>query len=178
MKKFGIVLTIFLMLVFCRLAEAASQIKIGYVDLQQALNESQHGKDAKEKFSEELKERQEQIASNEAKLKEMQEELQKKAPILKEEAVKEKEAELKKEAENFQKFFLQSEEEMKRKESQLTRSILQGLEVVVKEIAKEKGYTFIFEKMEGGILYGPDADDLTGEVVKKYNKRYSKEKKK
>jgi Skp family chaperone for outer membrane proteins len=47
------------------------------------------------------------------------------------------------------------------------------LEVVVREIAKKKGYSFIFEKMEGGILYGPEADDLTEEVVRKYDKKYS-----
>jgi Skp family chaperone for outer membrane proteins len=85
----------------------------------------------------------------------------------------EKEAEFRKKAEKFQRFFLQSEEEMKRKEAQLTRSILKGLEVVVREIANEKGYTFIFEKMEGGILYGPESDDLTDEAVRKYDKNYS-----
>ncbi len=173
MKKLGIVLTVFLMIGFCGAAWGASKMKIGYVNLQKALNESQHGKDAKEKFSEEVKKRQEEIAFNEEKLKELNDDLQKKAMILKKEAMNEKEAELRKKAEEFQRFFLQSEEEMKRKEAQLTRSILKGLEVVVRDIANKNGYTFIFEKMESGILYGPEADDLTDEVVKKYDKKYS-----
>ena len=173
MKKLGIVVTVLFMISFCGAAWGASKMKIGYIDLQKALNESQHGKEAKEKFSEEVKKRQEEIASNEKKLKELGDELQKKAMILKKEVMNEKEAELRKKAEAFQKFFLQSEEEMKRKEAQLTRSILRGLEAVVREIANEKGYTFIFEKMEGGILYGPEAGDLTEEAVRKYDKKYS-----
>ncbi len=178
MKKLGIVLTVFLMIGFCGAAWGASKMKIGYVNLQKALNESQHGKEAKAKFSEEVKKRQEEIASNEEKLKEFKDDLQKKAMILKKETLNEKEAEFRKKAEDFQKFFLQSDEEMKMKEAQLTRTILKGLEVVVRDIATKNGYTFIFEKMESGILYGPEADDLTDEVVKKYDKKYSDNKNK
>ena len=49
----------------------------------------------------------EEIASNEEKLKELKDDLQKKAMILNKETLNEKEAELRKEAEDFQRFFFQ-----------------------------------------------------------------------
>jgi len=47
--------------------------------------------------------------------------------------------------------------------------IIKELRDIVKELAKKKGYTYVFEKSGGAILYGPVSGDLTDDVIKAFN---------
>lgn len=151
---------------------ASKELKIGYIDLQRVINESEAGKDARQRFSEEVKRRQEELNKRQKELRDLQEEYRKKVSILKEEAKKEKEREIAEKSRSIQEFITISERELRRRESQLTRDIIRDIRTIVRDYAKEKGYTYVFEKMEGGILYGPEGDDLTEEIIKRYNEKY------
>ncbi|MFQ5900561.1 MAG: OmpH family outer membrane protein [Thermodesulfobacteriota bacterium] len=159
-------------------AWSASELKIGYVNLQMALNKSLAGGEAKRIFEQDKKKKQEELTLKEEEFKRLEEDLQKKSMLLNKEAVEKKGGELENEKLKLQQFFRQAEEELRRREALLTRKIIGDLEVVVKELAREKGYTFVFERMEGGIIYAPEGEDLTNEAIKIYDELFIENKKK
>ena len=69
-----------------------------------------------------------------------------------------------------------SQEEVKKKENELTAEILKDLRRIIYEIAKEENYTIVFEKAEGLILYADKTIDLTDKVIQRYNKEIKGEK--
>ncbi len=170
-KKVFFVLLFFLSGLLAGQASGAS-LKIGYVDLQKVINESEAGKAAREEFSQEIKKRQAEVNRRQKEIKDLQEEYSKKATVLKEEARRKKQQEIAEKSRGLQEFIARSERELRQKESKLTKEIIGDIRAIVVEYAKEKGYTYIFEKREGGILYGPEGDDLTQEIIKRYNKKY------
>ncbi|MBI5286682.1 MAG: OmpH family outer membrane protein [Deltaproteobacteria bacterium] len=176
MRTFILALAIVLSFVILGTVNAA-EVKIAYVNLQKALNESHAGKDAKDNMAEEIKKRQEQVDARQEELKKLKEEIDKKGAIWSKEVREQKEKEFQARSQDFQRFFLQSEDELRKKEQEKVREIIKELQEVVKELAKKKGYTYVFEKTEGGVIYSPDDMDLTDEVIKIYNGRYKKEKK-
>lgn len=176
MKRLGLLLVVILSLVFTLGANAAAT-KIAYVNWQKALNESIAGKDAKADLADEIKRRQDDVNAKQEELKKLKEELEKKGAVLSKEVREQKEIELNRKSVEFQRSFIQSEEALKKKEQDSIKDIITEMEDIVRKIAKEKGYDFVFEKREAGIILGPVELDLTDEVIKVHNKQYKKVKK-
>lgn len=66
--------------------------------------------------------------------------------------------------------------EIKTKEQNLTRDIIQGLVQTVKIIAKKRNLDAVFETNQS-VVYWNDAKDITKDVIAAYNKVYTKSKK-
>ncbi|MBI3753010.1 MAG: OmpH family outer membrane protein [Deltaproteobacteria bacterium] len=147
-------------------------MKIGYVNLQKALNECQAGKEAVQELEAETKKRQEQVDIKQEELKKLNEEMEKKRAVWSEEMKAQKQKELQAKMQEFQRFYLQSNEDIKRKETEKKTVIIKDLIELAKPLAKEKGYTFIFESQ--GLIYGPPEADLTSEVIKIKEKKEKK----
>ena len=63
-----------------------------------------------------------------------------------------------------------TEQELRMKEQELTQPIIQKLRTIIAETAKSKGYQVILEKNENTVLFSQEKDDLTSEVIEKFNK--------
>ncbi|MBI3754759.1 MAG: OmpH family outer membrane protein [Deltaproteobacteria bacterium] len=90
------------------------------------------------------------------------------------EAVTELEADVKKRQEQVD----AKQEELKKLNEEMEKKtvIIKDMIEIVKKLAKERGYTFVFET-QGGIVYNPSEADITDEVIKLYNAEYKKGKK-
>lgn len=151
-------------------AWAGESVKIGYVDLQRALNECEGGKKAKEEFRKEVDKYQAGLKKQKDELESMKEQLEKKGPVMKEEERRNLQTQLEKKAREFERSYKDSQEELQRKDNELTGEILKGLHRVVQELGKQEDYTLILENSSSAVLFvAPDAE-LTDEVVKAYNK--------
>ncbi len=64
-------------------------------------------------------------------------------------------------------FRTQAEEDLQEKEAELTKPILERARNAVKEVAKENGYSYVFNSAEGLLLYSDPGDDITALVKKK-----------
>ena len=147
----------------------ADEIKIGYVDLQEALNNSDAGKKAREVFKGEVERLQRELDRQQAELKKLKDELEKRGLLLSEETRVRKEKEYQDRLKQFQRFYEDSQDQLQQKDAQLTRKILIELRKVIASLGREDGYTIILEKGESNILYATDSIDLTAEVVRRYN---------
>lgn len=142
-------------------------LKIGVVDVQQVLNQSQRGVALKQKLDQELGGRQKEFQGKEQEIVKLQTEFEKQAPVLSEQAKREKSEALQRKirdvrrmAEDAQRDF---EKRLRETEMETTREIF----IVIQEYGKDQGYSLVFER--NSIVYSSGAVDLTAEIVKRFD---------
>lgn len=162
-------------LVLATVAAAQETTKVGVVDLQRCLNNSKLGKEFKAEFTAQADQLKADLEREEAELKALREEIEKQGLVLSETARAEREASYKKRLEAFKEKFKESQQSLQRKDQELTRKVLQGLQGIIAEIANSSGYTLIVEKQEGGVIFATKASDITDEVVRLYDQKAGKE---
>jgi len=168
MKRIMILLAVFA-LILGGVNYAAAEVKVGYIDLQKVLNESSSGKVAKEKIAKKVKEYEVQIGAQQKELQAAKEELEKQALLLSDEARSQKERDYQQKLKELQRFTKDIREELRMKDNDFTRKILDEIVKIVGKIGEEKGYTVIFEKNESSLIYASEQIDLTDQVIKNYN---------
>ena len=151
----------------------AADLKLGYIDMQRALNGSEAGKEAKEQLAAKVKKYQDEINVKQEDLKKMKEELEKQGMLLSDSARSSKEKDYQNKLKDFQRFTKDAQDELQGKDEELTRRILEGMEKVIQEYGRKNGYTFIFVKNEG-LLFVDEKSDLTEEVLKLFNSNRKK----
>jgi outer membrane protein len=149
----------------------AAEAKIGYVDLQKALNMSEAGKAAKEKIGKTVQDYQGTVEERQKELKKIKDDLDKQALVLSEEARAGKEREYQAKLKEYQRFTKDIQEELQQKDADYTRQILEDLLKVIKEIGQKEGYTVVLEQTESSILYADSKIDLTDKVINAFNSR-------
>jgi outer membrane protein len=152
---------------------AKAENKVGYVDLQAAVQSTKAGKEAKEKLEKEFKAKEVDFKKKEDELKKRYEELEKKAAVLSEDARQKQGAELQKEMLKFRQTVSQSQQDINTKERTMTQPILEQMAKIIADMAKKEGYSMIFEKRETLLWASPDAD-LTQKVAAEFEKNYKK----
>ena len=150
-------------------AALAAETKIGFVDLQKALNLSVAGKGAKEKISGKVKEYETLVESRQEELRKLKEELEKKALLLSESARADKERDYQQKLKEFQRFTKDIQEELQQKDNDFTKQILEELFKVIKEVGEKEGYTLVLEQSESSILYADEKINLTDKVIKAFD---------
>ncbi len=146
----------------------AADLKLGYIDMQRALNGSEAGKEAKEQLAAKVKKYQDEINVKQDDLKKLKDELEKQGMLLSESARASKEKDYQNKLKDFQRFTKDAQDELQGKDEEFTRKILEGMEKVIQEYGRKNGYTFIFVKNES-MLFVDDKSDLTEEVLKLFN---------
>ena len=172
MKKLTISWILLLAIMLFSLPASAAGLKLGYANLQQALNECVAGQKAKDTLQKEAQKLEEELNVKQESLKKMKDELDKKSAVWNKETRDAKELDFKARSQDFQKQFMEYGEKLNKKKQDVEADIIKGLRDTVEELAKKKGYTYVFERSVGGILYAPAEDDLTPEVIKMYDKSY------
>lgn len=141
--------------------------KVGYVDLQSTLEKTKAGKAAKARLEADKVKKQKEIDKKQKDLQAAAEELEKKRGVLKPEVVRQEEAKLQQQFLELQQQFAAFQQELLKQEAKLTREIFKGAAKVIESIAKRDGYTVIFEKTEGGVLWADNVFEITDEVNKR-----------
>lgn len=149
----------------------AQEVKIGFVDLQKALNLSVSGQQAKEKIKGKVQGYDAEVKARQDELKKLKDDLEKQAMLLSEEARNSKEREYQQKVKDYQRFTKDIQEELQQADADFTRKILEELFKVVQEIGKQEGYTVILEKTESAMLYGDASIDLTDKLIKAFDKK-------
>jgi len=99
----------------------------------------------------------------------MKKELDKQSVLLSEDARSKKEREFQQRAKEFQRFTKDIQDELKQKDADFTKRIIDEILKVTRKIGKEKGYGIVLEMSESSIIYGDPSVDLTDDVIKAYN---------
>jgi len=145
----------------------AGNVKIGYVDMNQSINEVKAGRSAKAKLEADGKAKKQKLEIMQNELKKMKEDLDKQSLILSKDALQEKQAAFQQKFMELQRTTMEFEREFAEKEQSLIKPITEKLARVIQDVAREKGYTLIVPKAM--VLSGLQQDDLTGVVIKKFD---------
>ena len=168
MKK-GIALLLFVLFCMPVSSMAGDAIKIGCIDFQKVLNESDAGKKAKADLETLVKSKQTTIDEKGKTIEKMKADLEKQASVLSADAKKSKEEELEKLLREYQRLVQDSQTEVKKKELELTDAIIKDMRQIVDKMGEEGNYTLIMEKTGGMVLYATKDIDITETVIKRYN---------
>jgi outer membrane protein len=147
----------------------AADLKIAYVDIQKAVNESNAGKDAKKLITKDVDKFQGQIADKQKVLQTMKESLEKQAPMLNPDARATREKEYQNKLREFQRWGEDAQNEINQKRMEMERNISIGLQKVIQKVGADEGYTLILEKNESIVLFVSKALDITDRVLKAYD---------
>lgn len=148
---------------------AQDRVKIGFIDIQRAISESQAGKRAKQNFQVEVKKAENDLLKAKQELERLKSDLDKKGPLLKEEERRNLEADLQRRYVSYQRSMQDQQQSLRQKEGQMTSDILKDLEKIVDEVGKTEKFTLILERSQ--ILYSDQGIDITNKVIEVYNSR-------
>src|SRR5215831_1790873 len=128
-------------------AAAPAELKIGYVDLQRALQEVNDARSAKARLQSIVDERKKKFEQEQSDLMKEKDAFEKQASAMSPEVRSQRQTDLGKKA----------------------FDLSQRWEKEKAELTQKEGMTFVFEKSEAGILYAPTYLDITNELVRLYN---------
>jgi len=150
-------------------SSSAMDHRYAIVDMQTAILQTNEGKAARAKIEQDAEQKKKQLMTAHAELKKLAEDFNNQLAVLTEADKMKKHQELATKEQAFQQAKMNLTEETRQKEMEATQKIYQGLMAITSKISAQKGYTFVFEKGSGALLYAKKIDDLTQEVVNQYN---------
>ncbi len=151
--------------------------KIGIVDLQRVIRESQAGKTAKSAFEKEFQDKRRVIEQKTQQLAQMKQDFISKAPVMEESPRKQKAEQIDQLEKDLNRTRDDFKEELQKRDFELTQKILTELEGVIQGIGDSDGYTIIVEKTEGGVVYVGKGVDLTDKIIQAYDRGKTSSKK-
>lgn len=148
---------------------AGADTKIGYVDLQRVLAETEEGKKAKSSLESVFKQKQAEIDKRLTELKKAQEDFEKQKALLKPDARDQKGREIDTAMRELQTVYVKHQEDLSKREAEAMKDIFKKTEKIIQKVASEEGISLVLEKTQSSILWAQPALDITNELVRRYN---------
>lgn len=149
--------------------EFAAAQKVGVVDMQRALMETEDGRKAKDRLKKIFDDRQKTLDKQQTDLKVMKDGLEKQRDVLSREVLAKKLEEYQKAFAALQTTYMEFQRELAAKEGEMTKPILERMQRIVRRIGQAEGYSMIVERGEAGVVYVPSTYDLTDVLIQRYN---------
>jgi outer membrane protein len=147
-----------------------AEIKIGYIDVQKAIQATKAGKAAKKKLEGEFKEKKQELQKKEADLRKMNEDLEKKKLVLSDEVRVKKQMQLQEEMLKYREQVGKSQMAIQVKERDLTKPIIEKMKKAMEVIAKKESLSIILERAEQSVVWADAKLDITDKVIKEFEK--------
>jgi outer membrane protein len=148
-------------------AAYAEEFKLGFVDMQRALNETEDGKKAKASLKKVFDQKQKELDEQQAALKKDIEDLDKKRTLLPADQVHAKEAELQSRMQKVQQTYLRHQQDLSGKEQEATAKIYERMNKILQKIAASENFSMIVDK--SALVFAKPHLDLTNELIRRYN---------
>ena len=158
-------------LAFVSFAAGAAEVKIGYVDMQKAIQQTVAGKKAKKELEDEFNKKKKELEKKEADIKKMGEDFEKRSMAMNEDSRLKKQTELQGEMRKYQETAAKAQMDIQKREHELTQPILSKLRTILDDIARKEDFTVILEKAENSVLWAKKDLDLTDRLIKEHDKK-------
>lgn len=156
------------------MAEESTPIKLGFVDLERAINEVDEGSKAKADLKKEFEQKQAVLDKKQNEVKALSEAAESQSAVMKPEARQAKMIEVQKKAGEVQQLYMTMQQEMMKRQNDTMASIVQKMGTIANTMGTEGDYTAILNKTETIVLYSKPHLDLTNELIRRYNEAYGK----
>ncbi len=146
-------------------------IKIGIVDIEQAISSTDEGKAAREEFARKQREASEQMQPLMDRYKGVEDELKAKKFVLSEEALFQKQLDLAEMRNLIQNKGKELEGQLQLDQKRLEGPLTSKLIEIITDVGKTQGFTLILRRGTPGVLYTREALDVTDLIIKRYNQK-------
>jgi outer membrane protein len=146
-------------------------IKIGIVDIEQAISSTDEGKAAREEFARKQREASEQMQPLMDRYKGVEDELKAKKFVLSEEALFQKQLDLAEMRNLIQNKGKELEGQLQLDQKRLEGPLTAKLIEIITDVGKTQGFTLILRRGTPGVLYTREALDVTDLIIKRYNQK-------
>jgi outer membrane protein len=156
-----------LVLVCTAAAGLSADLKVAFVDMQRALNDSNAGKRAKGQFTSEIGRLQSRLQRQQQEVESLKDELDRKGPLMRDDERRNLQDDYTRKLRDFERNYKDSKDELQQKDREVTGAIIRDLAYVVRNVGERGGYTLVMEK--GSLLWAAPSIDITDEVIREYN---------
>jgi outer membrane protein len=170
MKKNVYLMIVITLLVFVWSKSVLAVEKIGFINLQAIMQDSNAGKKAAEDFKKFYEKETQEIKSVEKELKKMKEDLEKQSSIMTQSSRNEKEAAYQKKMRDYQLLVNDTNEDLRKRDQEMTQKLMPGIIKIVRSIAEKEKYTLIIDVATMPIPYYAKEGDISNRVIEEFNK--------
>ena len=170
MKRSFYLMAVIISLVFVWSTSSFAVDKIGFINLQEIMQNSNAGKKAAEEFKKFYEKETQEIKSSEKELKKMKDELEKQSSIMTQSSQKEKETVYQKKLRDYQLLVNDTNEELKKRDQEMTQKLMPGIMKIVRTIAEKEKFTLVIDVATMPVPYYAKENDFSKKVIEEYNK--------
>src|SRR5262249_15464863 len=142
-------------------AARAEEIKLGYVDLQRAVAETEDGRKARATLKKDFDQKQKELDEQQEALKKAMEDLDKKRTLLPPDQVRQKEQEIQGQLQKVQQTYVRHQQDLAGKEQEALGKIFERMQRIVAKIATSENFTMVLDRNQAGLVFAKPHLDLT-----------------
>ncbi len=156
-----------------------TKVKLGWVDVQKAIESTTSGKKLKRTLDAEAEKMKRSLRKKEKDLKKMSEDLKKKRSLLSAEILRQKQASFQEEMLKYRDLAQKSSLSLQKKQQELLVPVEKVMKKAIQRVAEKGKFDMIFQKgTPSFLLWAHDKHNLTSKVIKTYEAILKKSKKK
>jgi len=144
-------------------------LRIGVVDIDQAISSTEEGKAAREEFARKQREAESKIQPMIEHYQQLEEDLKAKKFVLSDEALFQKQLDMVEKRNEIQAKMKELEGQLQVDQRRLEAPLTTKLVEIIEATGKDAGFTLIFRRGTPGLLYSREALDVTDLIIEKYN---------
>ena len=147
---------------------------VGKVDIQNVLVSVKEGKKVRDQLKDEFEKKRKILDSEQDKIKKMQQDFSKQSLVMNDKAKLGKEKEIQQKIIELQQKSLGFQKEIQEMEGKMKAPILERIKGIVDQVSKKANVDVTFEMSTAPVIYAKSEKDLTTDVIKEYDKKFSK----
>jgi outer membrane protein len=144
--------------------------KIGVIEVQKIVQESAIGKESLARVQKVQQAKQEDLQKRQKELRDLEQKIQDQGKSLSEDAMEKLQKDYQAKALDLKRFQDDAQRELEESQRKELGELEKRIMPVINEVAREQGYTLVFNKFNSGLLFADDKSvDLTEAVITKFN---------
>ncbi|HQN71525.1 MAG TPA: OmpH family outer membrane protein [Smithella sp.] len=170
MKKNVLWIAGLMLLLFAWTSTALAADKIGFINMQTIIQNSNAGKKAAEDFKKLFAKKQESIKAMENEVKKLKDELDKQGAVMTASARGDKEAAYQRKMRDYQILVDDTNKELQKRDQEYSQQLIPEVLKVIRAIAEKEKYTLILDISTMPLPYFDKANDISKKVIDDYNR--------
>ncbi|MGD9211621.1 MAG: OmpH family outer membrane protein [Desulfobacteraceae bacterium] len=162
-------ISVIIFLVSSPFVYSADVAKIGIIDFQRIIEESNPGSKANDKINAEGKKMEAELTKKASEIEEMKKQLEREALVMSSEKREQNERDFRIRVNDFKGLQKKYEQDLQRLQKKIVNQLKEDVLKIAEEIGKKEGFQLILEKTR--VLYVPESLDITERIIKEYNKK-------
>lgn len=143
--------------------------KIGVIEVQRVVQESAVGKESLARVQKLQQTKQEELTKRQKELRDLEQKLAEQGTSLSEDAKEKLNKDYQAKALDLKRFQDDATRELEEAQRKELKQLEERIMPVIDSVAKEQGYTLVFNKYQSGLLFADTGVDLTESVITKFN---------